>query len=209
MELTAGSSTYARVCTSQRRSRRKTLDFNLLWNPGPTTAPTQAHGAHRLFWNRGVRALGDCHTNRARTVRCPSTRPAFRASARTNALLLANSLKKKHNPSAKSPGPQMSMSQRSIVASTKRRPYVSRPFLPHARSGISKRGDKYLRSLFIHGARAALRTASRRTDRRSHWALEVQRRRGTNVATVALANKNLRTAWALLTREVEYEARAA
>ena len=75
--------------------------------------------------------------------------------------------------------------------------------------GISKRGDKYLRSLFIHGARAALRTASRRTDCRSQWALEVQRRRGTNVATVAQANKNLRTAWALLTREVEYEARAA
>ena len=75
--------------------------------------------------------------------------------------------------------------------------------------GISKRGDKYLRSLFIHGARAALRTASRRTDRRSQWVLEVQRRRGTNVATVAMANKNLRTAWALLTREVEYEVRAA
>ena len=75
--------------------------------------------------------------------------------------------------------------------------------------GISKRGDKYLRTLFIHGARAALRTASRRTDRCSQWVQEVQRRRGTNVATVALANKNLRTAWALLTREVEYEARAA
>ena len=75
--------------------------------------------------------------------------------------------------------------------------------------GISKRGNKHLRTLFIHGARAALRTASKRTDRRSQWALEVQRRRGTNVATVALANKNLRTAWALLTREVEYEATAA
>ncbi|MCY4560676.1 MAG: IS110 family transposase [Chloroflexi bacterium] len=75
--------------------------------------------------------------------------------------------------------------------------------------GISKRGDQYLRSLFIHGARAALRTAARREDRRSRWALEVQHRRGTNVASVALANKNLRTAWALLTQEVEYDATAA
>ena len=75
--------------------------------------------------------------------------------------------------------------------------------------GISKRGDRYLRSLLIHGARAALRGASRRTDRRSQWALAVQRRRGTNVATVALANKTLRTAWAVLTREADYEAKAA
>ena len=74
--------------------------------------------------------------------------------------------------------------------------------------GISKRGDQYLRSLLIHGARAALRTASRREDRRSRWAVEVQQRRGSNIATVALANKNLRTAWALLAREVEYEPQA-
>ena len=74
--------------------------------------------------------------------------------------------------------------------------------------GISKRGDRYLRSLLIHGARAALRTAPRRADRSSRWALEVQQRRGTNVATVALANKILRTAWALLTQEVDYAAKA-
>ena len=74
--------------------------------------------------------------------------------------------------------------------------------------GISKRGDQYLRWLFIHGARAALRTASRREDRRSRWAVEVQQRRGTNIATVALANKNLRTAWALLARDAEYEPQA-
>ena len=75
--------------------------------------------------------------------------------------------------------------------------------------GIGKRGDKYLRSQLIHGARAALRTAARRDDRRSRWALEVERRRGKNVAIVALANKNLRTAWALLTKEVEYQANVA
>ena len=75
--------------------------------------------------------------------------------------------------------------------------------------GISKRGDKYLRSQVIHGARAALRTAARREDRRSRWALEVERRRGKNIAIVALANKNLRTTWALLTQEVEYQANVA
>ena len=75
--------------------------------------------------------------------------------------------------------------------------------------GISKRGDRYLRSLLIHGARAALRTAPRRADRSSRWALEAQQRRGTNVATVVLANKILRTALVLLTQEVDYGANLA
>ena len=70
--------------------------------------------------------------------------------------------------------------------------------------GISKRGDRYLRSLLIHGARAALRVAPRREDRRSRWAVSVHARRGANIAAVALANKNARTAWALLAREQDY-----
>jgi transposase len=70
--------------------------------------------------------------------------------------------------------------------------------------GISKRGDKYLRTLVIHGARSALRVAAKRDDRRSRWALAAEKRRGTNVATVALANKNIRTAWALLTKGTIY-----
>ncbi|MDE0360512.1 MAG: IS110 family transposase [Rhodospirillaceae bacterium] len=72
--------------------------------------------------------------------------------------------------------------------------------------GISKRGDRYLRFLFIQGARSALRTAARRSDRRSRWAVEVERRRGTNIAAVALANKNARTAWAVLAREASFDA---
>ena len=70
--------------------------------------------------------------------------------------------------------------------------------------GISKRGDRYLRSLLIHGARAALRAAAKRTDRRSRWAVSVHARRGANIAAVALANKTARTAWALLAREQHY-----
>ena len=71
--------------------------------------------------------------------------------------------------------------------------------------GISKRGDRYLRCLLIHGARAALRQAGRHDDRRSRWAAQVERRRNRNVAAVALANKNARVAWALLTKEVEFD----
>ena len=75
--------------------------------------------------------------------------------------------------------------------------------------GISKRGDRYLRALLIHGARAALRVAPRREDRRSRWAVSVQGRRGANIAAVALANKTARTAWALLVREQHYHAQPA
>jgi transposase len=64
--------------------------------------------------------------------------------------------------------------------------------------GISRRGDTYLRTLFIHGARSALRVADRRSDRRMRWARSVEERRGHNVAVVALANKTARIAWAML-----------
>jgi transposase len=75
--------------------------------------------------------------------------------------------------------------------------------------GISKRGDRYLRTLLIHGARAALRHARRKCDRRSLWIGALSNRRGPNIAAVALANKNARVAWALLTRAEEYRMPAA
>ena len=71
--------------------------------------------------------------------------------------------------------------------------------------GISKRGDRYIRYLLIHGARAALRAAGRHDNRRSRWALEVESRRGRNIATVALANKNARAAWAILAKAVTFD----
>jgi transposase len=67
-------------------------------------------------------------------------------------------------------------------------------------SGISKRGDAYLRTLLIHGARAALRTAGKKSDPRSRWVTRVSERRHQNIAAVALTNKNARIAWALLSR---------
>lgn len=60
--------------------------------------------------------------------------------------------------------------------------------------GMSKRGDRYLRTLLIHGARAVIRPAADKTDPRSRWIVGVVARRHKNVAAVALANKNARIA---------------
>jgi transposase len=63
---------------------------------------------------------------------------------------------------------------------------------------ITKRGDAYLRTLLIMGARAVLQMAARRNDKLSRWALAVKARRGYHKAVVAIAAKNARIIWALL-----------
>ena len=70
--------------------------------------------------------------------------------------------------------------------------------------GISKRGDTYLRTLLIHGARAVVNACQNKTDRKSKWLQEWITRRNKNIATVALANKNARIIWAVLTRGETY-----
>jgi len=70
--------------------------------------------------------------------------------------------------------------------------------------GISKRGDRYLRKLLVHGARATLRWTKLKHDRRSRWVRALMERRGTNRAVVALANKNARIVWVLLTTDQVY-----
>jgi transposase len=70
--------------------------------------------------------------------------------------------------------------------------------------GISKRGDTYLRTLFIHGARAVLAHIAGRTDARSRWLQELVARCGYNRAAVALANKNARVVQVLLSSEAVY-----
>lgn len=74
--------------------------------------------------------------------------------------------------------------------------------------GISKRGDAYLRTLMIHGARAVLKAATNKDDPRSFWLTELAARRHKNIAAVALANKNARIAWALLRHGGEYASKA-
>jgi transposase len=70
--------------------------------------------------------------------------------------------------------------------------------------GISKRGDSYLRTLLIHGGRAVVKAAQGKDDAQSRWINELVRRRNKNIAAVAVANKNARIAWALLTRAEAY-----
>jgi transposase len=70
--------------------------------------------------------------------------------------------------------------------------------------GISKRGDKYLRKLFIHGARSVLKVCDNKTDKRSEWIKDKKARCGHNKAAVALANKNVRIVWAMLTSGEDY-----
>ena len=65
--------------------------------------------------------------------------------------------------------------------------------------GMTKRGDPYLRTLLVHGARAAVRSALRKDDPRSRWIAALVQRRGHNKAVVAVANKNVRIVWAMLT----------
>lgn len=73
--------------------------------------------------------------------------------------------------------------------------------------GITRRGDDYLRTLFIQGAKSAVMSAHKRSDPVSLWVLALKERLGWQKACVALANKNARTLWALMTREVDYDAR--
>lgn len=70
--------------------------------------------------------------------------------------------------------------------------------------GISKRGDKYLRSLIVHGARSVIRQAHKKDDTLSRWVVHLVERRGKNKATVALANKLARIAWVITTQGVSY-----
>ncbi len=70
--------------------------------------------------------------------------------------------------------------------------------------GISKRGDAYLRTLLIHGARAVLKVVGNKEDPRSRWIQNLCGRRNKNIAAVALANKNARIVWALLTKKTDF-----
>jgi len=72
--------------------------------------------------------------------------------------------------------------------------------------GISKRGNRYIRTLLIHGARAVLKNCTKKTDKLSLWLQGLVARRGFNKAAVALANKNARILWAMASNGKDYEA---
>lgn len=70
---------------------------------------------------------------------------------------------------------------------------------------ITKRGDDYLRTLLIQGAKSAVMNAGKRSDRISQWLLQLKQRVGWQKAVVALANKNARILWAVLTRDAAFD----
>jgi transposase len=74
--------------------------------------------------------------------------------------------------------------------------------------GISKRGNRYIRTLLIHGARTVLKNCTKKTDKLSLWLQALVDRRGFNKAAVALANKNARILWAMASKNKTYEALA-
>lgn len=74
--------------------------------------------------------------------------------------------------------------------------------------GISKHGNRYLRKLFIHGARTVLHLVRDRTSPMTAWADALKERTHVNVAAVAMANKMARIAWAVLTKGERYRPNA-
>jgi len=75
----------------------------------------------------------------------------------------------------------------------------------HRLFGISKRGDVYLRTQMIHGARSVVSQAKHRDDPLSRWVTDIAKRLHPNVAAVALANKTARMAWAMLRNDTDYD----
>jgi hypothetical protein len=71
---------------------------------------------------------------------------------------------------------------------------------------ITKRGDDYCRTLLIQGAKSAVMSAHKRDDPTSRWLVKLKERVGWQKACVAMANKNARILWAVMTRDKGFDA---
>ncbi len=69
---------------------------------------------------------------------------------------------------------------------------------------ISKRGDRYIRSLLVHGGRAVVKNAGKKDNYLNRWVHRVYKERGYNKAAVAVANKKARHMWAIMTYSDKY-----
>lgn len=69
---------------------------------------------------------------------------------------------------------------------------------------LSRRGNRYLKTLLIQGARSAILAAKKKTDQRSNYINAMVNRKGSNITAVACAHRNIRIAWALMARDEEY-----
>lgn len=74
----------------------------------------------------------------------------------------------------------------------------------HCLMSISKRGDRYIRSLLVHGGRAVVKNASKKKDYLNRWVQRIHEERGYNKAAVAVANKNARHMWAIMAYGDQY-----
>ncbi|MBX9704237.1 MAG: hypothetical protein K2X39_08800 [Silvanigrellaceae bacterium] len=74
-------------------------------------------------------------------------------------------------------------------------------------SSIAKRGDIYLRTLLVNGARSAIAAAQKykKADRKSKWVIQLKEKKGYAKTCIAFANKNVRVIWALLKQNTEYK----
>jgi len=70
--------------------------------------------------------------------------------------------------------------------------------------GISKRGNCYLRRLFMHGARAVLQQSAKQSSALQAWLEQLTSRTHPNIVAVALANQLARMTWAVLAKQQEY-----
>ena len=71
--------------------------------------------------------------------------------------------------------------------------------------GISKRGDKYIRCLLVHGARSIVLHSSKKLDKRSLWVQQLKEKKGMNKTAVAVANRNARIIWAIVKNNSSYK----
>jgi transposase len=70
---------------------------------------------------------------------------------------------------------------------------------------ITRRGDVYLRTLLVHGARSALNHTAGNKDKKSRWAEQLKQSKSWNKTAVALANKHARIAWSILAKGEDYK----
>ena len=96
--------------------------------------------------------------------------------------------------------------QSRLAVHTARDGYVAQrtATINRIRGLLTKVGDPYLRKLLVMGARAVLNAAEGKSDRMSTWALQVRERRGYGKALVAIAAKNARIAWAMLSKGQDF-----
>ena len=105
------------------------------------------------------------------------------------------------------PDPQMFKSGRNLAAWIGLVPKQNSSGGKTSLGSITKRGNIYLRTLLIQGARSAVLTAHKRDDPISKWAHQLREKSGWQKAVVALANKNARILWAVMTREQGFDPR--